>query len=457
MPAQTSKSCPLLVVLVFICFFLGALFDGEPRADQRKDGAEADEPQAIYAKNPDDPWNRIFYCLFSRRVTYRYSNEFPEGAPFNPPTYVPMSPDARDLQVSTGLFERFETGDRAIDPLYPIDPAYPSPYSGPRQVLNDPLYTQLVEALREAQNEKTKRPALARALMQSDLWAAFDILYAHPLEQLEEHRRILLEMLAYFLKKIALPRVVIEALPDNYSLALGESGLPDLFAASGGWIEVQWFPDREHDAAAGFRRVTRVFIKPTHAAKNTQKFLNSLRAPDRQDLVAELDGVAIVTQLLLIDDQDKITPSRVTSDVQLRLFAKTRDGRFKSTDMREYELSRGFALSQNSSGGFILERETAPAYLPAAGNDYGFASRLFTRTGVDPPLLVKLRTRCASCHGGSDLTFVMTFAMHPDPRVPTPNVKHLDPASHADYVISRKIAEDDWGSLEDYIKSLAPR
>ena len=456
MPAQTSKSCPLLVALVFICFFLGAVFNGEPQPGQRKDGAEADEPQAIYAKNSDDPWNRIFYCLFSRRVTYRYSNEFPEGAPFNPPTYVPMSPQERNLQVSTGLFERFETGDRAIDPLYHIDPAYPSPYLGPRQVLNDPLYTQLIEALREAQNEKTERPALARALMQSDLWSAFDILYAHPLEPLEEHRRILLEMLAHFIKKIALPPVGIEALPDNYSLAVGKSGLPDLFEPRSGWIELQWSPNREHDSAAGFRRATRVFVKPAHTAKNTQKFLNSLRDLDRKNLLAKLDGVAIVAQLLLIDAQDRIMPSRVTSDVQLRWFAKTRDGRFKSTETREYELSRGFVLSQNSSGGLILERDTAPAYLPAAGNDYGFASRLFTPTGVDPPLLVKLRTRCASCHG-SDLTLVMTFQMHP--RVPTPNVKQLNPASHeaADYVMSRKVAEDDWGSLEEYIKSVAPR
>ena len=42
----------------------------------------AEAPEKIYSDNPNDSWNRIFYYLFSRRVTARMSSEFPEAGPF---------------------------------------------------------------------------------------------------------------------------------------------------------------------------------------------------------------------------------------------------------------------------------------------------------------------------------------------------------------------------------------
>jgi hypothetical protein len=455
MARQRFASWHLGITPVILLVLSGTII-GRSQVSQPQEAANEDKPQSIYAENSNDAWNRIFYCLFSRRVKTRYSSEFHVSGPFASPRYAGVAPNARYLQVSARLFERFETGDRAIDPLYPIDRAYPSPYLGASQVLDVPFYTQLTEALQEAQNDNTERPILARALMQSDLWSAFDILYAYPLEHFEEHRRILLDMLAHFIKKIALTPAEVEALPDNYTFAMGKSGLPDLFNRGGGWMEVQWFPTREHDIAAGFRRVTRVFIKPAGRAMDAQKFLDSLRSSDGQNLVASLDGVAIVIQLLLIDCEGRLTPSPVTSDVQLRMFEKTRDGHFKTTEMQEYELSRRLILNQHGSGGFNLEDDTAPAYLPAAGS-YGFASRQFTRAAVDPPLLVKLRTRCGSCHG-SDSTQVFTFARRLDPTVPTLPVRQLNMAVHeaADYVMSQKVAREDWKALRQYFNTLPP-
>jgi hypothetical protein len=42
----------------------------------------AETPETIYSNSPDDSWNRIFYYLFSRRVTARLTADFPEGEPF---------------------------------------------------------------------------------------------------------------------------------------------------------------------------------------------------------------------------------------------------------------------------------------------------------------------------------------------------------------------------------------
>jgi len=65
-------------------------------------------PELIYSANPNDPWNKIFYFLFSRKLQVRLSSDFAEGAPFLD------GPGGQ--RVSTRVFERNETGDRAIDP-----------------------------------------------------------------------------------------------------------------------------------------------------------------------------------------------------------------------------------------------------------------------------------------------------------------------------------------------------
>ena len=80
MAAERYRFYPLRIALVIFCFLEGVSSNGSLGVHR---SPTTDEPQPIYSKNPHDSWNRIFYCLFSRRLTFRYSNEFPEGAPFN--------------------------------------------------------------------------------------------------------------------------------------------------------------------------------------------------------------------------------------------------------------------------------------------------------------------------------------------------------------------------------------
>ena len=67
------------------------------------------EPQAIYAANPQDSWNRIFHCLFTRTLKMRLSADFPEGAPF-------VEDVKAGKKVSQRIFERTESRP----PLSPI-------------------------------------------------------------------------------------------------------------------------------------------------------------------------------------------------------------------------------------------------------------------------------------------------------------------------------------------------
>jgi hypothetical protein len=413
----------------------------------------AEAPEAIYSNNPNDSWNRIFYYLFSRRVGARLTAEFPEGAPFREIEGLMGSPQ---LQVSTRIFERKETGDRAIDPLYP------SFFSdaGARVVLSDPTHAEFRKALEEALQEHTQRSAMAQAIMQNDLWSAYDILYRYKdykengENELADHRQEILGLLGRLIRKIALTPEEIRSLPDNYSTARTKYALPDLFGRNSGWVEVRWFPQRLHDQSVDYRRVTRVFLKPARPPQDLQKFLNDFRRKEGNP-VAVLDGVALVIQPLVIDTQGLLRPAGVSTDVQFRLFEKTKEGAFQKTQIGVYEVSRKRLLGQPESGGMVEEAESESGYLPLGGNDYTFASPQSSNGEPSTPLVVRLRTRCASCHGDKDLTNVMTFAMilSPNERL-GPAVRRLNPAAHqaADFVVSQKTKGEAWKTLRQYLE-----
>ena len=97
----------------------------------------------------------------------------------------------------------------------------------------------------------------------------------------------------------------------------------------------------------------------------------------------------------------------------------------------------------NGNPGLVPLDDRAPAYLSDAGNDYGFAS--VQGKPISEPILVRLGTRCTSCHGASG---VMTFARHAD-ETPLPPVAVLKPADndHARYVAERKVEHQHFKAL----------
>jgi hypothetical protein len=409
-------------------------------------------PGLIYAQDPNDAWNRIFYFLFSRRIQARLSDEFPEGTPFRdkPLFETDMLPK---VHASTRLFERTEIGDRAIDPLYPLFPTI----AGSRIVLDEPAASGFAKALGDALDEKVPRAATARALMQNDLWAAHDLLSAAFTlpegKRLEPRRRQIVDLISLLIKKIALTPREIRSLPDNYSAAVPGHGLPDLFGKNNGWVEVEWFPQRLHDVAAGYRRVARVFLKPTHAPRDMRSFMKTER--DRDDPSTELDGAALLTQLLLIDTQGNLQPTTLTTEIQTRLFARSNAGAFQTTKLQVAEISRQLLVREPASGGLVREDEMTPVYLSMAGNDYGFAS---IQPDLLAPVLVRLRTRCASCHGDRDLRVLITFAIARMPGGRLPPVRQLDAAGHqaADLVIRQKSKRAEFEALREYFEPAAP-
>jgi hypothetical protein len=445
----TRALIPFLLAAV-LCSFLAAQ---EPAPIPPKAGLLDTAPEPIYSADPNDSWNRIFYFLFSRRIETRVSEQFPEGGPFVD-------------GISTRLFERNEIGDRAIDPLYPSHFVI----TGSRLILTEPAYSAFRKSLQQALDENVPRPAIARALMQSDLWGAHDTLFFNFLpadeKELGEHRLEALDLISRLMRKIALTHEEIKSLPNNYSDAVRTDSLPDVFAKDSGWIEVLWFHPRLHDVSAGFRRTSRVFLKLAQPQPDVQKFLDGL--PDRaeSDPIFGLDGVALVTQVLLVDSKGKLEPTTLTSEVQVRRFKpasaatfhsndgtfKVSDGTFKRASLEVCEISRKLFVGDPQSGGLVSEDESSPAY----NGMYGFAEGDPVGQGgpsvsllLTSPVQVTLRARCAFCHGDT-LTQLNTFGIARPPHPPP--VRQLNPAENtaAEFVIAQKRKEKDLEALRAY-------
>ncbi len=452
---------PITIFCAAILAFVGGLAGSyvvaqETTSSPPKATLPGSAPQPIYSGDPNDSWNRIFYYLFSRRIETRLSDLFPEGAPFVD-------------GISTRLFERDETGDRAIDPLYPSNSANTGKYL----VLTDPAYANFKKALQDALDDNGQRSPVARALMQSDLWGAHDILSVPFLradeKDLGKLRLTAVDLISRLIKKIALTPEEIKSLPDNYSAAVREHSFPDVFAKDSGWIEVLWFYPRAHDDVAGFRRTARVFLKLKQPRGDVQHFLDGMPDREESDPISGLDGVALITQLLLIDSKGKLEPTSLTSEVQVRLFEtatkdsikpndgtlKMMDGSFERAKLQVCEISRKLFLLDPASGGLLPEDDNSRAY---AGH-YGFAEDEPVGQGVPAPVQVTLRARCAFCHG-EGLNQLMTFAIARPPHPKSsPPVKQLNSNEHetARLAIAEKEKRRDYQALLAYFDREIPR
>jgi hypothetical protein len=331
------------------------------------------------------------------------------------------------IRLSNEKINRTELGDRAIEPLYPTF----FTAVGPSQVLAEPLFSELTAALREAIDEAKTRSPIERALMQADVWAAYDILYSM---RGGERSTKLLGLLRQFLRKLALSSDEIELLKNNYVAA---ASLPNLFSRESGWLEIELLPDRHHDFAASYRRAARVFVKPRTPPADAAQFVESLKHNQHHD---QVEAVALVVQNLLVDKTGRVVPSPLFSDVQFRFFKNDPKTGATSAEPQQFELSRRKLLTDPVSGGFV---EFAASYLSAAGNDYDFATPI---EDAEAPVMVPLRTRCAQCHN-SKLTTMMTYSIHDFPPVPTVRVLKSSEQERAFHVARRKEERDDFKSL----------
>lgn len=417
------------------------------RFDPLRASLARDAPQAIYASDPADPWNQVFHLLFTRSVAARL---MAEGA-------VPFASGDNRLVLSDRRVTRIESGDRAIDPLYPSwlwmgSADFDFEKGEPWRILDEPRYSRLQDAVDGVRRSAGSHSPLARALMQADLWSAFDQL--HVLSRVRASARDqamadragraarLLPGLAAAIRTLALTKGEIAQLPDTYRLAAKTLNLPALLDPQSGWMEIRWFPGRSHDGSAGHRRASRVFLKPLNHPRDEAAFLNWLR-DGSADALGRLESVALLTQLQLVASDGTVVPSPLAFEIQFRGAAvRTARG-----EIPQYELNRRLLLDAPASGGIVGFDAAAPAYLPLAGNDLSFA----TPTRLDgEAVLAPLGARCATCHGSREgVGHLMTFSRITVPGRPIPRVERLATADnvHGRAVAVLKMEAEDFKAL----------
>jgi hypothetical protein len=272
--------------------------------------------RGLYDANPNHLWNRIHETF-----------------------HVRMAPDGSEYGFDT------------VDPLL---------WRETRHLLAGPSHARATAVLDEflaSRGEHLIADPLKRAVFQHDLWAIFDWLASRS-DGDKRARAALEQRLARVIRRVALTRKDIEALPDSYALAVAFGAFADrtgstddqpilpreLFTATGPWISVGGTEPLLPQHAAELSRSAFIVLwhLPGGPAETiaylkklwdfSQPFVSDetfqfardgeVRAKLNPALppVPEGTRIALVRTMLLIDDAGVIVPSNLIQSIQLRTF-----------------------------------------------------------------------------------------------------------------------------------------
>ena len=270
-------------------------------------------------------------------------------------------------------------GADTVDPLLWRDTQY---------LLTEPSHTTAVRLLDQflaSNGEALVTDPVKRAVFQNDLWAIFDWLVSRlpPGSRGSQDARIDLEKrIARVLRRVALSKKEIDALPDTYAegVAAHVPLPPDLFARTGSWVAIGGDDTVavQHAGELG-RSAFIVFWNLPGGAAATSAYLRSLwdfpqpyvldksspdgevRAAINPALTQVPDGtrLALVRQMLLIDDSGAIVPSKLVQSVQLRTLPAT---------FAEFRFSRR-ALFSRQGGGLRAVTPDEPDFITFSAHD----------------------------------------------------------------------------------------
>lgn len=278
---------------------------------------------------------------------------------FNTLTYDP-DPD----HLWNRLFQQFYSRVSRSGKTYGLDTLDPLLWFETQYLLEGDSYQQILGLLDEflATDAATLiNDPIKRAFFQRDMWAVFDWLAMrsdeYPLE-----RYTLQIRLAEIIQQVALSNAEIETLPDNYLDALvifphmyqPDQPLiaylpPDLFDPMGPWVNI----GREggptaitHISSLYFsgRSTFLVFIRLLDSRQSTLDYLQALQtAPDvrRAPPLPTGSQVALIRQMLVVNDQGEIISTPITLSIQLRHFGQKQD--FFQFDLHRNKLFSGQA------------------------------------------------------------------------------------------------------------------
>jgi len=408
--------------------------------------AEPSQPSGLYDANPEHLWNRLHRALFLRQGKDGVQYGYDDTVPFN-----------RGFGDSFSLL----TGE---------------PYRRAIALLDEFL---------SSHGEELIRDPVKRAVLQHDLWAAFDnaiSLSRYEDGEIPRNGRALAVRLAHCIQRLALTGEQIKALPDNYALAVksGSFGqkhdpehpekyfLPsDLFDQNGSWVEITETASRGEPATAPVhveccsgRSAFQVFMRLPSGRAETLAYLDKLNmfsSPwelDPAPFATEMSTgervrrspvqfnsdtpqfpsgtmVALVRRMMLVSDKIEPIAAPLIESVQLRVYRKIPPAvGERAQDFYEIDLRRAKLFATEAGGLRPLGKDEKEPNL------LGMPTKFIT---------VK---SCLQCHSGDGIFSVQSytrgFAAPPvNPQLPPA----VYPDASQNDVAEWKTGQFDWGLL----------
>jgi hypothetical protein len=384
---------------------------------------KSDRPLPLYDADPQSLANRLFAAFYIRTSA------------------IPSQRGGTPIR-------RIEGGD-VIDFLGWPGSAYWSESETSRR-----LSSLLDECLTDFSRVRPADP-LRRALLQRDLWAAFDFYVSQNMARqgdkaTRDRREKICRQLALALRGLTLSPAEIEALPDTYAAAVNSgkfaarNGLdpsldylpPRLLTDADEWQEIDFFQPHARPTDFQSRNVTlhtrnylarsyfRIFYRFPGGRAALEEYLKVI---DREGIDWKKSAqtgsakflpaapqipvgteVALLQLLITLDDRLRPVPTRIVESVQLRAFRNI-DGTLNpptntgvGMNVSEYNLKRRLLFDGLKQGGLERTQDNKPIYrvilqTPDAP-DWGSGGRSLS-----------LVQDCRRCHAGADRVGVQTI------------------------------------------------
>ena len=460
------------LVLLFYSLILVVFVDGAegPKVLVKKSptaaaALELSEPNAgtsLYHPDSNHPWNRLHEVLFVRK-------------------------DKAGRKV----------GHDSVDPLlWPQTKEFLLQGKSHKQVLG------MLDKFIAKDADKLIKDPLKRAMMQHDLWAIFDwsanALTPLPFggrvdpdklvtKELGAARKALRQRLARIIPRLALEKAVIAKLPDNYGAAVQSKAfnpqfdlahppkhyLPaDLLDPDGSWVcvrgalpgpsapvHIRYYRGRSPFLVLlrlpGGRQATLSFLKQLNQASARE--LDAKKWPQQLPLFPVGTAVALVRQMMVVDQAGEITPTPIVQTAQFRVYRKVGEGQKSDESCQaayKYVLQRA-QLFDGKQGGLRAMNSTEHSGLSLLYNDDAFETKnkKYKRQSV--------MQSCIDCHscGGPTVHSIFTFRQDdwvPEARAMSQNRLRLLPTRidiEQKRAISWKFQRHDWGLLQGWLET----
>jgi len=335
--------------------------------------------------------------------------------------------------------------------------------------------------------ERAVQYPVKRAIFQRDLWAVFD--WAAAGDDLPQQRRELEPRLAEVIRRVALTPEQVRALPDTYAAAIAMHQFapeydprnpqqpflpPDLFRPDGPWVCLSAYSE-EPTAIVHFSGRSRflAFMRLPSGREATLAYIRNLRSSSEPPLLLLNSApvllnlallqfpvgtqVALVRQVIVIDDEGKLVPTALTESLQLRVYQAITPGtRYTNyingpsshdQDFFEFRMNRAELFARHSGGLVAMHPgETEYATFSTHGMDAFESATPLERQSV-------ILDRCRSCHSDSGIHSVQSrlqwMKRSQDVRQHDNDENHRDPiAWETDATIAHKLHQPEFKLLQ---------